>query len=75
MLVKILYIYYLIQFKKDINNINALLDLQNKIKAIILAYASKLSFRICRTDMGAKKIDGSIFAMFEIFVASFQLKD
>lgn len=37
-LVKLLYIYYPIQFKKNINNIKALLDLRRKVNVINLIY-------------------------------------
>ena len=39
------------------------------------AYASELSLRVYRTDVGAQKIDGSILKIFGIVLASFQMKD
>lgn len=45
-LAKILYIYYLLHFSKDVNKIKILLNLNNKIKTMILVYISKLGLRI-----------------------------
>lgn len=42
-LIKMLYIYYLLYFKKNSNQVKALLNLISKIKLIIFTYTSKLS--------------------------------
>ena len=39
------------------------------------AYALRLGLWVHRTDIGAQKIDGSIFEIFEIVLASFQVED
>lgn len=45
------YIYYPIQFKK--NEVQALINSGSKVNAMISTYALKLSFRVCRTNVGA----------------------
>lgn len=72
-LVKVLYIYYPIRFKKDITNIKVFLDLDSKINAMTLVNISKLGFRICRTDIVVQKIGKSTFAIFGIIIPSFQI--
>lgn len=44
-------IYYLIWFKK--NKIQALIDFGSKFNVMTPAYASKLSFRVCQTNVRA----------------------
>lgn len=69
----VLYIYYPVLFKK--NKIRALIDFDNKIKAISLEYISKLGLKICFIDVRAQKIDNSTLKIFEIVLTSFQIKD
>ena len=38
-------------------------------------YASKLGLKVCPTNIEAQKIDGSTIRMFEMVLASFQVKD
>lgn len=40
-----------------------------------LVYMLKLDFKICHVDIKICKINNSIFKMFEIVLASFQIKD
>lgn len=40
-----------------------------------LRYIAKLALKICNINIEAKKIDGPIFEMFEIVIASFQIED
>lgn len=72
---KVLYIYYPIGFQKDTIKNKVLIDSSSKINAIIPAYALKLGFKVRRTDVRAQKIDGSIFKIFRIILASFQIED
>lgn len=44
LLVKILYIYHLLSFKKITNKVHALLNLSNEINVIMLIYMFKLHF-------------------------------
>lgn len=75
-LARILYIYYLFYFYKDKKNkIQALINSNSKVNAIILAYALKLGLKICRTNVKAQKITGFIFKIFEIVLARFQVED
>ena len=39
------------------------------------AYALRLGLRVCRTNIGAQKIDGIILKIFEMVLASFQIED
>lgn len=52
-LVRVFYIYYLVQFRKDKDNIQALIDLYSKINIINLAYAKKLGLYVRQTDVKA----------------------
>lgn len=70
---KVSYIYYSILFKKD--KIKALFDFSSKINAMSLGYALKLVLKICHTSIKAQKIDGSIFKIFGIVLASFQVEN
>lgn len=55
----ILYIYYLLQFQKDIADVRALIDFGSKVNAMTPAYVSKLDLRACHTNIRVQKIDGS----------------
>ena len=66
-------IQYLIQFRKDKDNIQALLDSGSKVNAMNPAYAKKLGFRVRQTDVGAQKIDGSHLNTFRMVIAGFSL--
>lgn len=74
-LVRIPSIHYSIRFKKDINNIKALFDFGNEINVISLMYGLKLDLYICCTNVSAQKINQSIFAIFEIIMAIFQIQN
>ena len=47
----VLCIYYPIWFKKD--EVQALINSNNKVNTMTPAYTSKLSLRVCQTDVGA----------------------
>ena len=40
-----------------------------------LAYIAKLGLKICSTNIGAQKIDGSLFKTFRMIIAGFQVED
>ena len=40
-----------------------------------LGYASKLGLKVCSTNVGAQKINGSTLEMFEMVLASFQIEN
>ena len=65
-------IHYPIQFKK--NKVWALINSSSKVNAMTSAYASKLGLRVCRTNIGAQKIDGSTFKTFKMVLANFQVE-
>ena len=69
------YIHYLLCFQKDIADIRALIDLGGEINAMILAYASKLGFKVYHIKVRAQKIDGSILKTFGIVLANFLVED
>ena len=50
-------IQYLVKFKKYHTEVQALLDSNSEINAIIQAYTAKLGLYVYLTDIGAQKID------------------
>ena len=68
-------IHYPLRFQKDTNKVQALIDTGSKVNTMAPAYASKLGLRVCRTNVGAQKIDGSALETFGIVLASFQMED
>lgn len=72
---QILYINYLIYFKKDSIKMQGPLHFCNKVNTIILAYVLKLALKIYLTNIKAQKIDGISLKIFEIVVASFQVNN
>ena len=53
----------------------ALIDFSNKVNTITLGYIFKLGLKICPINFAAQKIDSSTLKMFEIVLASFQIKN
>ena len=66
-------ICYLIRFKKC--KVQALINFSNKVNTITPGYTLKLGLKVCPTDVGAQKIDGSTLKTFEIVLASFQVEE
>ena len=52
-----------------------MIDSSSKINAMTPAYVSKLGLQARNTNVGAQKIDGSIFQMFGIVLVDFQVED
>ena len=71
--VKVFYIYYLIQVEQD--QIQTLLDRESEVNAINLDYAWKLGLKIWKTNIRAKKMDGSTLKTFGMVNADFQIED
>ena len=71
----VLCIYYPIQFRKDKETIQALIDPGSKVNAITPTYAKKLGLRTQKTDIGAQKIDRSSLDIFGMVIAGFQVVD
>ena len=70
---EIFYICYPIRFKKK--EVQALINFGNKVNAMMPAYAPNLGLKVRWTDIRAQKINGSIFKMFEIVLANFQVEN
>ena len=68
---------FVIQFSLKKNKIQAkaLINFGNKKNFITPRYTSKLGLKVYHTNIGAQKIDGSIFEIFEIVLANFQVEN
>ena len=74
---RIFYIHYLVQFKKDANEIQVqtLIDSRSEINAIYQTLAKKLGLFIKPTDIGVQKIDGTMQDTYRMVVAAFSVAD
>lgn len=72
---RVLCIYHLLCFQKDLRKTKALIDLDSKVNVMILAYTVELGLKIRKTDIGAQKIDGSIFDIFRMVLTNFHVKN
>ena len=70
---RVLYIHYLIQFKKDRTQVQALVDLGSEVNTIHPSFAKQLDLSIRSTDVGAQKIDSTMQDTHEIVVAAFSV--
>lgn len=70
-----LYIYYLLKFKKNQFKIKTLINSNNKVNTIIQLYITKLRFKIWPINIRTQKINSFIFKIFNIILASFQVED
>lgn len=68
-------IQYPVQFQKDKNGIQVLLDLGSKVNAMNSAYNKKLRFRVRQSDVVAHKIDKSYLDTFGMVIAGFSFQD
>ena len=68
-------ICYPIRFKKSKVQVRALINSGSEVNAMTPKYVSKLSLKICSSDVGALKIDGSILETFGMVLASFQIEN
>lgn len=50
---RVLFIQYLIKFKKSYTEVKALLHSNGKVNAMILAYAAVLGLHVCSTEIEA----------------------
>ena len=71
--IKVLYIYYLVQFQKKLNK--ALLNSSSEVNAINPDYVQKLELKIRKTNIRAQKIDGSDLKTFGIVFTDFLVED
>ena len=69
----VLYIHYLMQFRKDKERaiIQALINSGNEVNAITPAYAKQIDFWTRKTDVKAQKIDSSLLATYGMVIAAF----
>lgn len=71
----ILYIYYLMRFKKDQAKIQTLIDSSYEVNAMIPAYTAKLGLKIQSTNIRVQKIDYPTLKTFGIVLINFQIKN
>ena len=64
---------YLIQFKKDIAEVQALIDLGSEVNTMAPAYAKKPGLQMQKTDVNAQKIDRSTLETYDMVIAGFQV--
>ncbi len=65
-------IWYPVTFK---DQTKALLDLESEVNVISQAFAQQLSLKICKTNVGVEKIDGTILETYGIVISTFSLLD
>ena len=68
-------INYPVLFQRSQEWVEALLNSGSKVNAMSPAYAKKLGLKTQKTDVGARKIDGSALEIFEMMIADFQVKN
>ena len=69
-------IHYLVQFEgTNETQVQTLIDSNNVVNAMTPTYTSRLGLRARHTNVGAQKIDGSIFQTFGMVLADFQVED
>lgn len=71
----VLCIHYPVQFKNSTDKIQALINLDSNVNAMVPDYAKKLGFKIRKNNVGAQKIDGSILKTYGMVIAGFQVED
>ncbi len=65
-------IRYLITLKEKTE---ALLDLGSKVNAMSKAFVQQLGLKICKTNVGAQKIDGTTLEIYGMVVSIFSVSD
>ncbi len=65
-------IWYLITFK---DQTEALLDSGSEVNAMSQAFVQQLGFKICKTNIGAQKINGTTLKTYGIVVSTFSVLD
>ena len=68
---RVLYIHYLLRFRKDTIGIKALIDSGSEVNAMTPAYVLKLGLKVYRTDVEAQMTDGSTFKIFGMILVNF----
>lgn len=67
----ILFIYYPMRFKKNQDEIKALLNFGNEVNVMTPDYTARLGFKVQPTNVSAQKIDSSTLKIFGIVLTSF----
>ena len=73
--VRVSYIYYLIRFQEDQEQVRALLNSGSEVNAMSPAYAKRLGLKTRKTNVRAQKIDGSALETFGMVIADFQIEN
>ena len=68
-------IYYSVQFKKDKNQVQALIDSGSEVNAMHPSFAKQLGLPIRLTDIGGQKIDGTTLDSHGMVVAAILVVD
>lgn len=72
---RVLCIYYPIQFKKETDEIWVLINLETEVNAMSSVYLKKLGLWMRKTNIRARKIDGSTLEIYGIVIADFQIQN
>ena len=72
---RVFYIHYLVQFKKNTAEVQALIDSKSEVNEIVPTHVKKLGFQIRKNDIKVQKIDGSILEIYNMVIAGFQIQD
>lgn len=73
--VRVLYIHYLLRFKKNASYVQILLYLSNEINVITLIYPSQIDIWVYSNEIRAQNIDASTLQTLKIILASFQVRN
>ncbi len=66
------YIWYLVTFN---DQTEVLLDSRSEVNVMSQAFAHQLGFKICKTNVGAQKIDGTTLETYGMAVSTFSVSD
>ena len=68
-------IYYPVQFKQGITQVQALIDSGSEVNAIHPTFAKQLGLLVRSTDVGAQKIEDTLLDTYGMVVAAFSVVD
>ena len=74
-LVRIPCIHYSVQFKKDMAEVQALIDSRSEVNTMAPAYAKKLGFWVQKTNVDTQMINGSTIKTYGMVIAGFYVQD
>ena len=64
-------IHYIVQFKRDTIEVQALIDLRSEVNAMAPTYAKKLCLWLQKTNIGVQKINRSTLETYDMVIADF----